>query len=114
MGKSLIVNKLGTKNKWVFVPATDVAAKAFADAILDGEYKIYSLETSTGTDTATTAQKATVFGFNPVTGERDTISFVVPASTKETTIQTALLGKTFNTVKYDSVSVKLYPISKGV
>ena len=42
--KSLIVNTLGGKRKFVYLPTTDAKAQTFATTFLDGEFDIYAKE----------------------------------------------------------------------
>ena len=112
MAKSLVINNLGGKNKFMFWPCTDAVAAGFATDFLDGEYKVCAMETSFGTDNSiTAANKVAVFGRNTTTGEKQTLYFTAKATKSGADIETALQGKVFNGVKFDEVSVKITPLT---
>ncbi len=111
MAKSLVINNLGGKNKFIFLPCSDTVAADFAMNNLDGEYKVCAKETEFGTDSGITeANKVAVFGRNTLTGEKQTLYFTAKANKSSVDIETALQGKTFNGVKFDEVSVKITPL----
>ncbi|MDD3466630.1 MAG: hypothetical protein PHE67_05715 [Campylobacterales bacterium] len=112
MAKSLVVNKLGGKRKFIFLPCSDSVATTFASSMLDGEYDVFAKESETGTDNSiTAARKVTAFGHDNTSHKSDTITFIMPDSKSDEDVITALTGKTFNGVKYDTVSVKIVPLS---
>ena len=112
MAKSLIVNTLGGKRKFVYVPCSDVKATAFAAAFLDGEYTVYAKESGFGTDNSITAANSVkVFGRDTTNFTSMTLSFTAKATKTDEEIITALQGKTFNGVKFDEVSVQMFPMA---
>ncbi|NCS70410.1 MAG: hypothetical protein COT46_00195 [Sulfurimonas sp. CG08_land_8_20_14_0_20_36_33] len=105
MAKSMIRNKLGTKTLTMYVPANNVAAQAFADAVLDGETSVYEGLPAVGSDVVTTARDVNVMIQETATGAKAYLSFIIKATKHEGDVTTALLGKTFNGVIADKVVI---------
>ncbi len=112
MAKSLVINTLGGKRKFVFLPCNDTTAAAFASSFLDGEHAVYAKESESGTDTGIlSATKVSVFGRDTTTFKSTTLSFTAKSSKSDEDIITALTGKTYNGVKFDTVAVSMYPVN---
>lgn len=105
MSKSMIKNTLGTKVLTMYVPSGSTEAQAFADAVLDGETKVYEQLSEAGTDTATTARYVNVMIQQDSTGSKVYMKFIIKTSKHEGDVISALQGKTFNGVKADKVVV---------
>lgn len=105
MAKSLIINKLGEKRLFSYVPAGHASALAFADAVLDGSYDIFEETSKIGSDAVSTARDVTVMLQNETTFAKTYLRFVIPSSKDEQDVITALLTKTFNGVKADKVVI---------
>ena len=104
--KSMIRQKLGNKVFTSYVPATDEDAKAFADALLPGEYEILALKGEIGSDSVTDGYR--VWSVMIKSDETDTkayLTFATPLSETSDDIINALSGKTFNNVKADEVVI---------
>jgi len=95
--KSLIRNKLGQKIKSIYVPATDVQAKDFADNFLDGEYEVLSYVGVEGSDVVTVANDVSVM-VKATDGTKTYFSFIADNAKNENEIFTALKGLTLNGV----------------
>ena len=112
MAKSLIVNTLGGKRKFVYVPCNDVKAATFASTFLDGEYGVYAKESGFGTDSGITAANSVkVFGRDTTNFTSMTLAFTAKSTKTDEEIITSLKGKTFNGVKFDEVSVQMFPMA---
>lgn len=105
MGKSMIRQKLGSKTLTCYVPAGNVEAQAFADAVLDGETKVYEQLSETGTDTASTGRYVNVMIQDDVTSSKSYMKFIIASTKHEGDVISALEGKTFNGVKADKVVI---------
>lgn len=105
MGQSMIVNTLGTKNFTSYVPADAVAAQAFADAVLDGETKVYEKISVSGNDVVNEAEEVNVMLQQDSDNAKTYLNFLVKSTKHEGDVITALQGKTFNGVKADKVVV---------
>ena len=108
MAKTLIVNNLGGKNQHFALPANDTNAKAFCDAVLDGEYTGYALQSESGSDTGVTGYNlARIQIADEITGIKTYFSIAVKSTVSDVDLQTAVKGKTFNGVKADQVFVSM-------
>jgi hypothetical protein len=105
MGVSMIRQKLGNKVFTNYVPADDTNAKEFADNVMVGEYDILTKISENGSDNVTESMKWTLMLRNDETHEKTYLNFYSPISKDENDIREALLSKTFNGVKVDSVVV---------
>lgn len=105
MAKSMIRNQLGTKTLTSYVPAGNVEAQAFADAVLDGETKVYEEISKTGSGLVDTARAVNVMLQQEDTGAKTYLNFTIPTSKHEGDVIAALETKTFNGVKADKVVV---------
>lgn len=106
MAKSLIRNRLGKKTFNNYVPADADNAKAFADAVLDGEYEIFSFVGESGNDSISGGYKKYTLMLKDDSNKLSTyLNVVVPLGKTPEEIRSALLGKTFNGVKVDRVIV---------
>jgi len=105
MAVSMIRQKLGNKTFTSYVPADDENAKAFADALMPGEYEILKKTGENGSDTVTQSRKWTVMIRNEETHEKTYLTFYSPISKSSDDVKSALSGKTFNGVKADTIVV---------
>jgi hypothetical protein len=105
MAVSMIRQKLGNKTFINYVPASDEDAKSFADALMPGEYTILTRVAESGSDNVTEAMKWILMLRNEETHEKTYLTFYAPLSKSENDIRDALLGKTFNGVKADTIVV---------
>ena len=105
MGKCMIRNKLGSKVLTSYVPAGNVAAQAFADAVLDGETEVYEQTSETGTDSATTGEYVNVMIQDETSQSKAYLKFIIKSTKHEGDVISALEGKTFNGVKADKVVI---------
>ncbi|NPA44156.1 MAG: hypothetical protein GXO49_01340 [Chlorobi bacterium] len=105
MAISMIRQKLGTKTFTSYVPAGDEDAKAFADAVMPGEYEILAKTGESGSDSVTESRKWTLMLRNDETHEKTYLTFFAPLSKSSKDIKEALTGKTFNGVKADTIVV---------
>ena len=106
MATSMIRQKLGNKTFNNYVPADSDNAKAFADAVIVGEYEVLELVGEAGNDTVTGGyKKYTVMIKDETTHKSTYLNLVVGLGKTSTDIRNALLGKTFNGVKADKVIV---------
>lgn len=103
--KSMIRNTLGGKVLTSYVPAGAVAAQAFADAVLDGETKVYEQLSVTGTDTATQGRYVNVMIQDATSQAKRYLTFIIKLSKNEGDVLTALTGKTFDGIKADKVVI---------
>lgn len=103
--KSMIRNKLGEKTLTMYVPAGSTEAQAFADAVLDGETKVYEALSVSGSDLVDTARDVNVMIQQESTGAKTYLRFIVKSTKHEGDVITALQGKTFNGVKADKVVI---------
>ena len=106
MATSIVVNKLGNRRFTAYWPATATDAQALADAVLDGEYQIYEKIGSSGNDqVAGQYREALVMGKDDTSKRKLYLHMYVPVTKNEDDIYTALYGKTFSGVKFDTVYV---------
>ena len=105
MAVSMIRQKLGNKTFTNYVPAGDEDAKSFADALMPGEYEILSKTAESGSDAVTQSRKWTLMLRNDETHEKTYLTFYAPLSKSSKDIKEALIGKTFNGVKADTIVV---------
>jgi len=105
MAISMIRQKLGNKIFVNYVPADDENAKAFADALLPGEYEILKKVGESGSDTATDARFYSVMLRNEESHEKTYLSFYAKSNKTTNDVISALKGKTFNGVKADTVII---------
>ena len=106
MATSMIRQKLGNKTFNNYVPADSDSAKAFADAVLVGEYEILELVGESGSDSVANGYKKYTIMLKDETTHKSTyLNIVVGLGKTSTDIRNALLGKTFNGVKADKVIV---------
>lgn len=104
MGKCLVRNVIGGRT-FGFITSGDAAStQAFCDAHLDGEYAIYEVESKTGSDVETLVNKVTLTG-KSADGRKTTFSFYAKSTFSEDEIRTALLGATFDSVKFDEIYI---------
>ena len=103
---SMIRQKLGNKTFTSYVPATDENAKAFAEALLPGEYEILTKVGESGSDNVTDGYKVfTVMIESDETHDKTYLTFVSKLSKTSDDVISGLKGKTFNGVKADKVVV---------
>lgn len=105
MGKSLIVNTVGAKTFWVNVPAGNVEAQAFADAVLDGTTKVFEGSTTVGSDAVDSGRDVNVMVQNETTGAKTYMRFIIDSSKHEGDVIASLEGKTFNGVLAEKVVI---------
>lgn len=105
MAKSMIINTLGGKNLTSYVPCDAVSAQAFADAVMDGETKVYTQLSVSGTDTATSGRYVNVMVADNTTLAKRYMTFIIKSSKNEGDVITALSGKTFDGIKADKVVI---------
>ncbi len=103
--KSMIKNKLGEKTVTLYVPAGHIEAQAFADTCLDGESTVYVEASVLGSDLVDTARDVNVMIKNDTTGEKGYLSFLIESTKHEGDVMSALLNKTFNGIKAESVII---------
>jgi len=101
----MIVNTLGEKKLTCYVPAGATEAAAFAAAVLDGEYAVYTAGATTGSDLVNEARDVTVMIQNEITGEKGYLRFLIDTTKHEGDVITALKDKTFNGVKAEKVVI---------
>ena len=104
MAKSLIRNTLGNRTFGFAVPADGATAKTFAENNLDGKFVVYEVEATSGNEVVSDFWDVTVTGKNTA-GKKHTFQFYADFSKDEDEIRTALLNKTFNGVKFESVFI---------
>ena len=106
MAKSMIRNTLGSKTLTMYVPAGNVAAQAFADAVLDGQTKVFEAISTTGSGSSVAdARDVNVMIQNETTGEKAYLSFLIKKTKNEGDVISALQGKTFNGVLANKVVI---------
>ena len=103
--KSMIRNTLGGKVLTSYVPADAVSAQAFADAVMDGETKVYQQLSVVGTDTATQARYVNVMIQDNTSLAKRYMTFIIKLSKNEGDVISALAGKTFDGIKADKVVI---------
>lgn len=105
MAISMIRQKLGSKTLTMYVPAKATAAKAFADAVLDGKIRILEKTSETGSDTANTGRYVNAMVQDETTQSKAYLKFIIASTKHEGDVINALQGKTFNGVKADKVVI---------
>jgi hypothetical protein len=106
MAKSLVINTLGGRKKFIYLPCSDTAASDFASNMLEGTYTVFKKETDVGYDSGiTSARSVTVVGTDQNSGQKTALSFIVKQNKSSDDIENALKGKTYNGVKFDEVVV---------
>ena len=103
--KSLVVNHIANKKKWVFLPCDDTVAKSFADTFLEGQYQVYQKSGEVGTGVVVGSYRKVSVMLKNTAGKSTYISFPAKANKSDIDILTALKGLTFNGVKADTVSI---------
>ena len=103
--KSMIRNTLGGKILTSYVPADAVSAQSFADAVMDGETKVYQQLSVVGTDTATQARYVNAMIQNTASGAKRYLTFIIKLTKNEGDVIAALVGKTFDGIKADKVVI---------
>ena len=101
MAKSLILNRVNGTNYQVTVPTDATGAETFAADFLEGEYAVYALGTTQGTDTETEAWDVQVMIKNSTSGVKAYLSLLLKTNKTEEDLFTALKGKTINDVLVD-------------
>ena len=105
MAVSMIRQKLGNLTLTSYVPASDENAKALADAVLPGKYEIFTKIGESGNETVTGGYKKFTVMVKNESGLKTYFNIVTSQSKTSTDVINALKGKTFNTVKADTVYV---------
>lgn len=106
MGKSIIANKLGSKNFNVYLPADATTANTFATTFLDGEFAVYEMASTAGNDTGITSYfSCTAVCTNMASGAKSYINLALKSTMTEEDVITGLMGLTFNGALTDAVSV---------
>ncbi|MEN4046199.1 hypothetical protein [Sulfurimonas sp. NWX367] len=105
MAQSLIRNKVGEKTYNIYVPADDVNAQTFADAVLEGTYAVLAETSVAGSDVVTEAEDVTIFYEEDATKKRNYLRFLAKTTVDEEQIINALVGKTYNGIKADKVVI---------
>jgi hypothetical protein len=105
MGVSMIRQKLGNRTLTNYVPAGDEEAKALADAVLPGEYEIFTKVGESGSDVVAGGYKKFTVMIKNEGGLKTYFNIVTSQSKTSTDVINALKGKTFDTVKADVVYV---------
>lgn len=101
MAKSLILNRVNSKNYSFNVPTTPANAETFASTFLEGEYAVYELGSTVGTETETDAWDVSVMVKNATSGEKAYLSLLLKTNKTEEDLFTALKGKTINGLVVD-------------
>lgn len=110
--KTLVINTIGAVTKGFVVPASAENAKSFCDALLVGQYEGYEKTSELGTDSG-------ILTYNKVkvqikgAGGSTYFSFAGKATASDVDIQNALVGKTFNGIKADTVFVQMNTVTVG-
>jgi len=106
MGVCMVRQKLGDKTFTNYFPADSDNAKAFADALMPGEYEILEKTSETGSDTGITeARKWSIMIRDEESHEKVYLHFFTSTAKTGKDIREALLGKTFDGVKADTIIV---------
>ena len=115
MGKCLILNTLGSVTKSFSLPAENTKAKSFCEKYLDGTYEIFNLASTVDADTDVEGFDVSVQVSDSTTGRKSYLSFIMKADKNEGDVKNALMGKTIDGIKIDTVVViKLRYLSMGV
>jgi hypothetical protein len=105
MAVSMIRQKLGNTVFTNYVPADDTAAKSLADGVLPGEYEIFTKVGESGSDNVADGYKKFTIMIKSEGGLKTYFSIVTSLGKSSTDVINALKGKTFDTVKADTVYV---------
>ncbi|WP_457622989.1 hypothetical protein [Persephonella sp.] len=105
MAKSLIRNTLGSKTYGFSVPAGATDAVAFADAVLDGEYEVYTKVSESGNENVTSAYHVRVQIRDSNSDKRDYITIYLDINKNENDLVSALKGKVINGINVDEVVI---------
>ncbi len=106
MSVCMVRQKLGTKTFTNYFPADDENAKAFADALMPGEYEILKKVGESGSDSGITeARKWSIMIRDEESHKKTYLHFFTSTAKTEKDVREALLGKTFNGVKADTIVV---------
>ena len=98
--KCMIRNILGHRVLTSYVPAGNVAAQAFADAVMDGETEVLEEISSVGSDAVSSAFYVNVMIVNDA-GKKGYLKFIIKETKNEHDVYQALVGKTFNGILVD-------------
>lgn len=102
MAKTLVRNKIAERVFGMALPCDAKDTKAFFEAMLDGTYAIYEKTTEKGNETEQAVNQVTITG-ESTDKRKATFSFYASASKNPD--ESALKGKTFNSVKFDKVYI---------
>jgi len=106
MAESIIINRIGGKNKFITVPTDLAGASAFAGVFLEGEWATYEKGTPEGSDVVTVAPDAVNLMYkNKATGLKGYATILVKATKSDSAIFTALMGLTLNGVLIDEAYI---------
>lgn len=106
MGKSLIINRIGGKNKFITVPCDMAVAATFADTFLEGEYQVFGEPGLFGTDTVTVAPDVVNVMFkNKTTGDKSYMTLHVKATLGDDSLFASIMGMTLNGVHIDEAYI---------
>lgn len=94
------------------VPADADTAAAFAASALEGEYFIFEKKSESGDSNEATTNEFTITGKNE-NGGKVTFSFYAKSNINENDINTALINKTFNGVRFSEIYVIGAKVAKG-
>ena len=102
MAKTLVRNKIAKRVFGMALPCDAKEAKAFCDAMLDGTYAIYERTTEKGNEKEQAVNQVTITGES---ADKRKATFSFYASANKNPDESALKGKTFNSVKFDKVYI---------
>ncbi|MDD2651722.1 MAG: hypothetical protein PHX44_01650 [Sulfurimonas sp.] len=106
MSKSLVINRFSGKNHSITLPCDDTVAATFASAVLDGEFAVYSLATTSGaSDVETSYKDMQIMVKNSTTAEKTYLNIKVKANKSEEDVFAVLIGMTINGVVVDEAFV---------
>ena len=106
MGKSLIINRIGGKNKFVTVPCDMATASTFASTFLEGEYQVFGDPILFGTDTVTVAPDVVNVMFkNKATQDKSYMTLYVKATLDDDSFFASIMGMTLNGVLIDEAFI---------
>lgn len=104
MAKAWIKNLLGEKVVNHYVPMSSANAMTFADAVLDGTYKVFEEKSSIGTDVGVvSANSMSIYVANTESGKSSYIKGIFKSSLDTDEIRTALTGLTIDGFVVDRV-----------
>lgn len=101
MAKSLLLNRINGKNYSVNLPCSATLANTFAQSFIDGEYAIYNLNSSVGSDVETEAWDIQVMIKNTTTKVKSYISLLMKSNKTEEDLFAVLRGLTINGILVD-------------